>query len=134
MTILEILELLIPFRNGTTTAFHVKRMLKDVDLEALIAEYRTKEVVRPITPAADTTPYNAAKEFFHGVNSRGKRCFDDHVRREREQGITHADKGTSFSAQRSSGHCEECGELIIQGDLVVLRARQQPQQGEKKTP
>ena len=133
MTTLEILELLIPFRNGTTTAFHVKRMLKDVDLEALIAEYRTKEVVRPINPdSVAITPYNPTKEFFHGVNSRGKRCFDDHVRREREQGITHPDKGTSFSAQRSSGHCEECGELIIQGDLVVLRARQQPQQNAKK--
>lgn len=132
MTILEILELLIPFRAHITTAKHVRDRLQDVDLEALIAAERTKAVVTPIKPAADTTPYNAAKEFFHGVNSRGKRCFDDHVRKEREQGITHPDRGTSFSAQRSSGHCEECGELIIQGDLVVLRARQQPQQNEKK--
>jgi len=125
MTVLEILELLIPFRNGTTTAFHVKRILKDVDLEALIAEYRTKEVVRPIKPAVDVPSHSATKEMYHAVNSQGRRCFDEHVRRERGEGFTHSDRGTTFTAQRSSGHCEECGELIIQGDTVVMRARQQ---------
>ena len=132
MTILEILELLIPFRAGITTAKHVRDRLQEVDLEALIAEYRTKEVVRPIKPAPDILPNNPAKEMYHAVNSEGRRCFDEHVRKERAQGFTHPDRGTSFAAQRSSGHCEECGELIIQGDTVVMRARHQPQQNEKK--
>jgi hypothetical protein len=121
MTIIEILRLLIPFKTHDTTASHLRRQLEDVDLEAMIAEQRTKDVVREIKPAVETTnPMD--KEYFHALNAEGKRCFDAHIRQERVQGIVNPDQGSPpFTARRSMGRCLECGESILEGDLMIIR-------------
>lgn len=124
LTVIDILELLKPFLAQDTTSAHVRRMLKDTDLDALIDAERRKLVVTDIKAAPTPPPSTgvAERQYFHAINRHGDRCYDDYVRKERANGIIAEDKGSPvFVARQSSGRCEECGGSILEGDQIIIR-------------
>jgi hypothetical protein len=124
LTVIEILELLKPFLAQSTTSMHVRRQLKDTDIDALIDAERRKLVVTDLKQAAvpPVSTNVAERQYFHAVDRHGNRCFDDFVAKERARGIIAEDKGSpAFVARQSSGKCEGCGGVILEGDLIVIR-------------
>lgn len=125
LSVIDILELLKPFLAQDTTSAHVRRQLKDTDIDALINEERRKLVVTDLKQAAPPPPAStgvAERQYFHAVNKHGDRCYDDYIRKERARGVVADDKGSPvFVARQSSGRCEECGGSILEGDQIIIR-------------